>query len=103
MLVVYGINSAAYKSDTRQGLIFLLFGSVAAVGALFSWLYLPDLQRVMEDNGRRFLETKDLEELGGGRRRARHDGEIVTFQERWQSLRNRRAGSYRRNESSSSS
>lgn len=102
VLVVYGINSA-YKSDTRQGLIFLLFGSVAAVGAIFSWLYLPDLQRVIEDNGRRFLETKDLEELGGGRRRARHDGEIVTFQERWQSLRNRRAGSYRRNGSSSSS
>ncbi|KAJ2975548.1 hypothetical protein NQ176_g5461 [Zarea fungicola] len=93
VLVVYGINKA-YKSHTRQGLIFLLFGSVAVVGAFFSWAYLPDSQRyVVEPTGtgeKRFLETKDLEELGEGRERAKQAGEIVTFRERWADLRSRR-------------
>lgn len=89
VVVVYGINSA-YKSETRQGLIFLLFGSVAAVGAIFSWLYLPDSQRVIEDEGKRFLETKDLEELGEGRERARQNGETITVSEKWEHLKRRR-------------
>lgn len=94
MLVVFGINKA-YKSHTRQGLIFLLFGSVAVVGALFAWAYLPDAQRyVVEPTGdgreKRVLETKNLEELGEGRERARQAGEVVTFKERWGELRNRR-------------
>ncbi|KAG6123770.1 hypothetical protein E4U13_000063 [Claviceps humidiphila] len=90
VLVVYGINSA-YESDSRQGLIFLLFGSVAAFGAVFSWLYLPDSQRVIEDedSGKKFLETKDLEELGEGRERARRNGEVVTVRARWQDVRRR--------------
>ncbi|TWU75414.1 hypothetical protein ED733_003264 [Metarhizium rileyi] len=89
ILVVYGINST-YKSETRQGLIFLLFGSVAAFGAIFSWLYLPDSQRVIQDEGKRFLETKDLEELGEGRERARQNGEQVKIQEKWAKLKRRR-------------
>ncbi|TQV95934.1 phosphate transporter [Cordyceps javanica] len=94
VLVVFGINKA-YKSHTRQGLIFLLFGSVAVVGAFFSWAYLPDSQRwVVEPTGdgreKRFLETKDLEELGEGRERARQSGELVSFKERWGELRSRR-------------
>ncbi|KAG6067444.1 hypothetical protein E4U33_005275 [Claviceps sp. LM78 group G4] len=90
VLVVYGINST-YKSDTRQGLIFLLFGSVAAFGAVFSWLYLPDSQRVIEDedSGKKFLETKNLEELGEGRERARRNGEVVTVRARWRDVRSR--------------
>lgn len=89
VLVVYGINST-YKSETRQGLIFLLFGSVAAIGAVFSWLYLPDSQRVIEDEGKRFLVTKDLEELGEGRERARQNGESVAIREKWENLKRRR-------------
>ena len=94
VLVVFGINKA-YKSHTRQGLIFLLFGSVALVGAFFSWAYLPDSQRwVVEPTGdgreKRVLETKDLETLGEGRERARQAGELVTFKERWSDLRSRR-------------
>ncbi|KAG6197542.1 hypothetical protein E4U35_007434 [Claviceps purpurea] len=90
VLVVYGINSA-YESDSRQGLIFLLFGSVAAFGAVFSWLYLPDSQRVIEheDSGKKFLETKNLEELGEGRERARRNGEVVTVRARWRDVRSR--------------
>ncbi|KAG6006315.1 hypothetical protein E4U43_000456 [Claviceps pusilla] len=103
VLVVYGINST-YKSDKGQGLIFLLFGSVAVLGALISWLYLPDSQRVVQDEdadgsgggGKRFLQTKHLEELGEGRERARRNGEVVTARGRWRGLRNRWACLVRR-------
>ncbi|ATY62210.1 phosphate transporter [Cordyceps militaris CM01] len=102
VLVVFGINKA-YKSHTRQGLIFLLFGSVAVVGAFFSWAYLPDPQRwVVEPTGdgreKRVLESKDLEELGEGRERARQAGELVSLKERWGELRSRRRGPRRRQE-----
>ncbi|KAL6896219.1 inorganic phosphate transporter [Trichoderma longibrachiatum] len=90
LLIVYGINRA-YKRDSRQGLIFLLFGSVAAFGAVFSWAYLPDPQRWVDDGeGKRYLETKDLEELGEGRVRARQSGDVVTFSEKWADIRRRR-------------
>ena len=67
VLVVYGIN-AGYASRTRQGLIFLLFSAFMALGAIYSWGYLPDVQRVVYDgpDGKRRLETRSLEELGGG-------------------------------------
>lgn len=98
MLVVFGINKA-YKDPNRQGLIFLLFGSVALFGAVFSWAYLPDPQRTIieEDvdmDGRHFrkkyLEAKSLEELGEGRVRAQLAGECVTFKERVGEIRERR-------------
>ena len=44
VLIVYGIN-AGYDSRTRQGLIFILFATFMALGALYSWAYLPDVQR----------------------------------------------------------
>ncbi|KAK3362868.1 major facilitator superfamily domain-containing protein [Lasiosphaeria hispida] len=84
VLVVYGIN-AGYSSTTRQGLIFLLFATFMALGALFSWAYLPDVQRVVidETTGRRRLETRNLEELGEGRERARQEGQVITIREKW--------------------
>ncbi|GKT89864.1 phosphate transporter [Colletotrichum tofieldiae] len=91
LLVVYGINSS-YTAANRQGLIFLLFGSFVAVGAVFSWAYLPDSQRwVVDEEGRRVLEQKTLEELGEGRERARQLGEVITVKEKWHGLKRRRA------------
>lgn len=92
VLVVYGINSS-WSSETRQGTIFIIFGSFAGVGAIFSWAYLPESQRWVEDdegNGKKFLETKDLEELGEGRVRARQGGEVITLGEKWAEIRRRR-------------
>lgn len=96
VLVVYGIK-ASYSSEKRQGVIFLIFGSFAVFGAIFSWAYLPDSQRWVEDDiGKSFLETKDLEELGEGRVRARQGGEAITLGEKWAGIRERRRGAQSR-------
>lgn len=89
LLVVYGINSG-YMSTTRQGLVFILFGSVLALGAVYSWAYLPNLQRLVHDeDGRKVLETKNLEELGEGREKARIEGEVLTVRGKVLELRRR--------------
>ncbi|KAF4829456.1 Repressible high-affinity phosphate permease [Colletotrichum tropicale] len=91
LLVVYGINSS-YTAANRQGLIFLLFGSFVAIGAVFSWAYLPDSQRwTIDEDGRRVLEQKTLEELGEGRERARQLGEVITVKDKWHDLKRRRS------------
>ena len=86
VLVVYGINTS-YSSSTRQGLIFVLFGSVLLLGAVYSWAYLPDPQRRRPGGG---FESKTLEELGGGRERARVEGEVITVREKVREIRRRR-------------
>lgn len=89
-MVVYGIN-AGYTSSKRQGLIFLLFGSFMAFGAVYSWAYLPDVQRWTDDGSgrRRKLENKNLEDLGEGRDRARAEGEVITIKDKWREIRRR--------------
>ncbi|KAK0733376.1 phosphate transporter [Lasiosphaeria miniovina] len=93
VLVVYGINQG-YKPSNRQGLVFLLFATFMALGAVFSWAYLPDIQRVREEShadGRRhrYLETLTLEELGKGRERARQEGELITIRDKFTDIRRR--------------
>lgn len=91
VLLVWVIN-IAYGNEDRQCLILLLFGSVAAFGAIFSWAYLPDTQRrVVGEGGGSFLETKDLEELGEGRERARQAGEAMTLCEKWAGIKRNEA------------
>ncbi|KAK8137771.1 phosphate transporter [Apiospora sp. TS-2023a] len=90
ILIVYGINQG-YRDPNRQGLIFILFGSVLALGAIYSWAYLPDVQRLVHDyDGNKVRETKTLEELGGGREQARLEGEVITVKEKLHELRRRR-------------
>ncbi|KAK3299084.1 major facilitator superfamily domain-containing protein [Chaetomium fimeti] len=108
VLVVYGINSG-YNSTTRQGLIFLLFATFMALGAIYSWAYLPDVQRAVYDGGdtasggdgggKKRLETRTLEELGEGYVRACQEGQAIGVREKWgllrDQLRNRRAAGKR--------
>lgn len=108
VLVVYGINET-WQSETRQGLIFILFSVFMAVGAFCSWAYLPDVQRRVaaeddpyDDNGTGTgtarsssssrLETKTLEELGEGRERARRDGDAVTIRDKVERIKRRKRG-----------
>lgn len=107
IVVVYGIN-AGYRAPNRQGLLFLLFSAFMAMGAAYSWAYLPNVQRRMvfaspaqdldsPDMGsgararaRSHLETKSLEDLGEGRERARRDGEFITVREKVEEIKRRR-------------
>lgn len=98
VLVVYGIN-AGYASATRQGLVFLLFATFMALGAVYAWAYLPDIQRPAavsatynEPRGRgrgSGLETRNLEELGEGFVRARQEGQVIGLADKWRDLRGR--------------
>jgi PHS family inorganic phosphate transporter-like MFS transporter len=90
VVVVYWIN-AGYSDPRRQGLVFLLFGSIMIIGAIFSWAYLPNIQRRGPTG---HLETKNLEELGEGREKARQEGDIITIKAKWGELRRR--GLFRR-------
>jgi len=76
--MVYGINTG-YHSATKQGLVFLLFAFVGAVGAIFSWAYLPDIQIRVDG----VLVNRDLEELGEGMMKARMQGQVFTIREKW--------------------
>lgn len=83
IFMVYGINTE-YESTTKQGLIFLLFACIGAVGAFYSWAYLPDTQRRSADGK---LVNRTLEELGEGLRRAELTGQVFTAKENWHRLR----------------
>lgn len=96
VLVVYGINET-WQSEMRQGLIFIIFSIFMAFGSFCSWAYLPDIQRRVVDPyeiGKRTtrLETKNLEDLGEGRERARRDGEAITIHEKVEMIKRRKRG-----------
>lgn len=94
LLLVYLINNS-YSVANRQGLVFLLFGFVMGFGAIFSWAYIPDVQRrvpVDADGRKTRLETKNLEDLGEGREKARMENEVITAREKWSEFRRRRRG-----------
>jgi len=84
-MIVYGVQTG-YHSPTRQGLLFILFGSFMALGAVYSWAYLPDVHRIVD--GKR--ETKNLEDLGEGRVKAKREGEVITIRDKWLEMKRRR-------------
>lgn len=85
VFMVYGIN-AGYDSATKQGLIFLLFACIGTVGAVYSWAYLPNVQRRDADGK---LVNRTLEELGEGLRTAEIEGQNFTVRENWRQRRQR--------------
>ncbi|KAK3995433.1 putative inorganic phosphate transporter [Cladorrhinum sp. PSN332] len=90
ILIVYGINSGYHHNSKRQGLIFLLFASFMALGALFSWAYLPNVQRRVAAGGKKVVyETKNLEELGEGYTKAVAEGQVFGVGGKWPDLRRR--------------
>ena len=89
ILIVYGIH-AGYNSTTRQGLVFLLFATFMALGAIFSWAYLPDVQRRRYYEGDKAqLENQNLEELGEGYTKAVSEGQVFGIRAKWPDLRRR--------------
>ena len=79
VLMIYGIKNQ-YDAVNKQGLIFLLFAGIGAVGAFFSWAYLPDIGRRSAEGK---LVNRTLEELGEGARRAVMEGQTFGAREKW--------------------
>jgi len=95
VLIVYGVHTG-YANPNRQGMLFVLFGAFMLLGAVYSWAYIPDIQRVGVVGGdgeaaARKRTTKNLEDLGEGRAKARREGEIITVKDKWAEIKRRRA------------
>ena len=97
VLIVYGVQTG-YANPNRQGMLFVLFGAFMLIGAVYSWAYIPDVQRVGvldassgDGPAPRKRTTKTLEELGEGRAKARLEGEIITIKDKWAEIKRRRA------------
>lgn len=63
------------------------------LGAVFSWAYIPDVQRwrILPRSGKRILENRTLEDLGEGRAKAAIEGEAITITEKIQNIKQKRA------------
>ena len=94
VLIVYGVQTG-YANPNRQGMLFVLFGAFMLLGAVFSWAYIPDIHRVGAVAGGdlpavRKRATKNLEDLGEGRAKARREGEVITVRDKWAEMKRRR-------------
>jgi PHS family inorganic phosphate transporter-like MFS transporter len=81
--------------DSKQlWFIFVIFGFVMAVGAIFAFAWTPDVQNRHESGGEAKLPCKTLEELGEG---LGHESlelaSTIGFRKRWKSLMHQRAPS----------
>ncbi|KAF2468446.1 phosphate transporter [Lindgomyces ingoldianus] len=90
-VVVLLILHYVHASDpvaTTQGYIFIIFGIVMAIGAAFSWAWIPNIQAGREDPRSLTLSNKRLEDLGGGYERAVvGEGECIGFRRKWRRWR----------------
>jgi MFS transporter, PHS family, inorganic phosphate transporter len=59
------------------GWVFIIYGFVMALAALFAWVWIPSLQDPRDASRRLRLPTKTLEVLGEGLVRARGGGEVI--------------------------
>lgn len=89
LLILHYIHATDPGTNT-QGYIFIIFGVVMAIGAAFSWAWIPDIHDGREDPRDLTLSDKKLEDLGGGYKRA-VDGkdETIGFRRKWQRWRNK--------------
>ena len=68
------------------------FSFVVAIGFLFAWAWIPDVQHPGLRRGRRVLVSMKLEELARGKRRAEEDGQIIEFRGKFSGLLRHRRG-----------
>ena len=71
VLLVFFINNTCCTT-TRQGLTFMLFLLFMLLGAICSWVFLPNVQRWVV-----LFLSKGKDRPGEGRERAARDGEVV--------------------------
>ncbi|CAG9988246.1 unnamed protein product, partial [Clonostachys byssicola] len=63
--------------STSLGYVFLVFGGVMALGALFAWVWIPSMQNPRAEGESLVLQNKTLEELAEGVERYRSDGQVI--------------------------
>jgi hypothetical protein len=57
---------ASDPNSNGLGWIFIIFGFVMGLGALFAWVWIPQVQNTRDEEGGFQLPSKNLEELGEG-------------------------------------
>ena len=87
ILFILYFTHAGDPGTKVQGYIFIIFGVVMAIGAVFSWAWVPDIQNGRADARSLVLRNKRLEELGGGYQRAVANGnQTLGFRRKLQAL-----------------
>jgi len=93
LIILHVINSSDPNSK-QLGWIFIIFGCVMAIGAIFAWAWIPDVQMRRDESGGLGLPSRTLEELGQGMGNPNLDWrQKVGFRRRWNAWRVRRADS----------
>ncbi|KAF2668632.1 phosphate transporter [Microthyrium microscopicum] len=83
VLAILNNIDAANPATFKQTAIFVSFGGVMALGALFAWLYIPNVQEIVrEEGGIRRMENMTLENLGQGKIMAPRDDLPIGLRER---------------------
>lgn len=72
-------------------MIFFILAPFMILGALYSWAYIPEVQRTVggAGGGRRRLEPMNLEDLGEGRAKAQQEGQVITIGDKIDDLKKR--------------
>ena len=87
VLFILYFTHAGDPGTKVQGYIFIIFGVVMAIGAAFSWAWIPDIQTGRDDPRRLTFRNMTLEELGGGYRKAVVQGDqILGFRRKLENL-----------------
>jgi MFS transporter, PHS family, inorganic phosphate transporter len=80
--MVFNGVPASDPNSNGLGWIFIIFGFVIALGALFAWVWIPALQGIRDEEEGLKLPNKNLEVLGEGLRQAREDGQVIGFRDK---------------------
>lgn len=87
MLPHLSFGGILVKDPNSSGLgwVLVIFSVVMASGALFAWAWIPDVQNGRQD-GSLVLESKTLEELAEGRRKAEEEGQVIGMRKKIRQL-----------------
>jgi PHS family inorganic phosphate transporter-like MFS transporter len=95
-LILSRIGVGSDPNTNALGYVFIIFGVVMALGAVFAWAWIPEVQDGRIEEGNRLLpflkpvHSKTLEELGEGLARAGETGQKIGFRNKFGGLTRRR-------------
>jgi hypothetical protein len=86
----FGGKLVSGASSNALGYILIIFSSAMFLGALFAWVWLPEVQDSQKLPGSRVLPSQSLEELAEGRKKAEARGQIIGFRRKIDGLFHRK-------------